>query len=82
MLNEEIVQMLKTINPYEEFDEKTDLIQTEILDSIGIMLLITELEEKYFLKIPLNDLELEDFRTVGNIVQFAGRYIKEHGCDY
>lgn len=42
-----ILQILQEINPYEEIKEDTELIETGLLDSMSILVLVTELEEEY-----------------------------------
>jgi acyl carrier protein len=44
-----------------------DLIQTGTLDSLGLIDLILYLEKEFEIKIPLKDLEVEDFRSVEKI---------------
>ena len=70
---EEIMKIIKDINPYEEFDVRTDLIEEEILDSLGIMLLITELENKYTIEISLENLEISTFKNIESIVDLVKR---------
>lgn len=68
-MKEEILQMLQEINPFDEVDENTELLK-DFLDSMGLLLLINELEEKYGVEIPLDQLELEHFENLGNIIKF------------
>lgn len=70
-----IFDILKEIDPYEEFDENTNLLDEEILDSLGIMILIERLEERYEIHIELEKLEKEYFTSIGNIVEFVNRII-------
>ena len=42
-----LLQILQEINPYEEIKEDTELIETGLLDSMSILVLVTELEEEY-----------------------------------
>jgi D-alanine--poly(phosphoribitol) ligase subunit 2 len=44
-----------------------DLIETGIMDSLKIVELLVELENRFVLKIPLEDLEIESFRSVASI---------------
>ena len=45
-MQEKILAMLQEINPYVDIDETTQLL-VEILDSMELLLLITQLEETY-----------------------------------
>ena len=42
-----IINILKEINPYEDIEADTDLVEEELLSSLNLMYLITELEEQY-----------------------------------
>lgn len=42
-----IKEILEEVNPYEEFDVDTELIESELLDSLTIVFLVTQIEEKY-----------------------------------
>lgn len=70
-MQNEILDILKDINPYVEIDVLTNLYEGDVLDSMGILILITELEKKYNINIPLDILQLENFKNVNNIVEFV-----------
>jgi acyl carrier protein len=44
-----------------------DLIESGLLDSLKIVELLVELESRFVLKIPFEDLELDSFRSVASI---------------
>lgn len=69
-MEDEILQILKEINPLDEVNEDTILLG-DFLDSTGLLLLINELEEKYHIEIPLERLELDYFKDVAGIVDFV-----------
>ena len=46
-MEQEILHILQEINPYMEIETDTKLLEEEILDSMEILLLISELEDKY-----------------------------------
>ena len=46
-MKEEIMKMIQQINEYEEFDEDTDLFENDILDSLTLVMLIGQIEEKF-----------------------------------
>ncbi|GFI21430.1 D-alanine--poly(phosphoribitol) ligase subunit 2 [Lachnospiraceae bacterium] len=66
-LLEEIVNMITEINPYEEFDEDTLLFECDILDSLGLMQLVVNLEDTYSIRIDEMLITSENFRTVRHI---------------
>ena len=51
----------------------TDLFETGILDSFGLVSLMAMLEEEYGLRISVADLDLDNFRTLGRIAGFVGQ---------
>ncbi len=73
-MQEKILAMLQEINPYVDIDETTQLL-VEILDSMELLLLITQLEETYHIEIPLESIQAEDFETVSSIVAFTEKTI-------
>jgi acyl carrier protein len=46
-----------------------DMIENGLLDSLKIIELVVELEERFVLKIPLEDLELASLRSVASIAR-------------
>jgi acyl carrier protein len=51
---------------------QTDLIKTELLDSLGLVTLLLEIELRFRTEMPLESLEIDDFRTIENIAQLIG----------
>jgi len=64
---------IKEINPYCDIDENTDLISEHILDSTGIMLLISMIEERFDIVIGEEDFSIENFQKVKNIHQLINK---------
>jgi D-alanine--poly(phosphoribitol) ligase subunit 2 len=48
----------------------TDLIASGLLDSLALVTLITALEEAFACELPLDDFDLERFRSVERIAEF------------
>ena len=71
-MKKEIIELLKDINPYIEITEELMLLE-DVLDSTGILVLITELEHKYGIEIPFENLQIEEFETVCKIAQLVER---------
>jgi D-alanine--poly(phosphoribitol) ligase subunit 2 len=46
-----------------------DLIEDGLLDSLKIVELLVELESRFVLRIPFEDLEIDSFRSVANIAR-------------
>jgi D-alanine--poly(phosphoribitol) ligase subunit 2 len=51
-----------------------DLLETGLVDSIGLVELILELEERFGISLPMEDLEIEDFRSVYRISDLIVRF--------
>ena len=49
---------------------ETDLVQTKILDSLGIVDLLIHLEQEFGIEIPLEDMEIDDLRSIAKIAEF------------
>jgi methoxymalonate biosynthesis acyl carrier protein len=56
--------------------DKTDLIQSGLLDSLALVELLLELERDFGVSIPLQDLDIENFRTVERIGAFVESLIE------
>lgn len=76
-MQEEIIEILREINPYVDIDAEVDLLEKEILDSLGLVALIIEVEKKYGIEIPMEDLKLENFKNVCSIAEFVKTLQKE-----
>ncbi len=51
----------------------TDLFETGILDSLRFVELLAALEEAFGIRVAVEELEIDDFRTVWRIAQFLAR---------
>jgi D-alanine--poly(phosphoribitol) ligase subunit 2 len=47
-----------------------DLIDTGLLDSLALVTLITEIEQEFGYELPLDDFDVERFRSVERIADF------------
>jgi len=57
--------------------EETDLLGGNLLDSMAIIKLISHIEKKFSIKIPAEDMVLENFMTV----QAIGTYLQSRDID-
>jgi acyl carrier protein len=51
-------------------DPDFDLIGAELIDSVAVMSLIMEIERKFDVEMPLDDFDVERFRTTGRIAAY------------
>jgi acyl carrier protein len=48
-----------------------DVIETGLLDSLGLVVLVSELEVRFGVRIPFETLEVDQFRTVRSIAELV-----------
>ena len=60
----------------DHLDEHTQLIEEEVLDSMGIFSTVTFLEQRFGIEIPQDDVVLEHFETLGAIEQLVQRRLE------
>ena len=49
----------------------TDLIESGALDSLGLVSLIGEIEREFGIELPLDDFDIDDFRSVERMAAFV-----------
>lgn len=58
----------------------TDLFETGILDSLRFVELLAALEETFGMRVAVEEIEIDDFRTLSRIAQFlAGKRVSLRG---
>ena len=50
-----------------------DLLQTGLVDSVRIVELVLEIEQRFGVSLPFEELEIEDFRTVPRLAERIAR---------
>jgi D-alanine--poly(phosphoribitol) ligase subunit 2 len=50
-----------------------DLLETGLIDSIGLVELILQLEDRFGISLPMDTLEIDDFRSIATIANLIGR---------
>jgi acyl carrier protein len=51
----------------------TDLIETGLIDSLGLISLLAEIEREFGFELPLDTLEVDDFRTIASAATYVER---------
>ena len=74
---EELLNILKQMHPDVDFMSETDLIGEEILDSLDIVTLITEINSTFDVSIPAEEILPENFCTVEAIYDLIMRLDEE-----
>ena len=54
-----------------EIDESTLLLEEEVLDSVSMLYLVTELENEYKIQIPLDAVTEDNFKNIDSIVKYV-----------
>lgn len=75
MIKQKIKNIINNIIPKKiNLNDNKDLISNEILDSLSIMLLISEIEKEFKIKVNMSKFRLDNFRNIKSIEKF----IKNH----
>ena len=52
---------------------EVDLLETGLIDSIGLVELILQLEDRFGVSLPMDALEIDDFRSINKIADLITR---------
>ena len=73
-LTRALIDMIQTEITYgEPVERDTDLLLTGLVDSLGVIRIVTWMEEYLDIEIDPVDVVLENFQTVELMVDYAGR---------
>jgi acyl carrier protein len=65
-----ILELIRDRLNIDVVDVDVDLIETGVVDSLALVTLITTLEEMFACELPLDDFDLENFRSARRITQY------------
>jgi D-alanine--poly(phosphoribitol) ligase subunit 2 len=69
-----IIQMVLSEKLLVEIESPdTDLLKTGVLDSLTLVQLLLNLEERFGLKLPVDQLEIADLRSINSIARLIAR---------
>jgi acyl carrier protein len=68
---EEIIEILSELCPGVDFENSDSLIDDELIDSLDIISIVTELMDKYDIEISVDDLVPENFNSVDDIIDLV-----------
>jgi acyl carrier protein len=54
-----------------EIDESTNLLEEEVIDSLGIFTLVAFIEDRFGVKVEPEEVNLENFETLGSIASLV-----------
>jgi acyl carrier protein len=70
-LAEEIYLYIKSeLNYSNDFNVMTNIVKEGLVDSTGVLMLVSFLENRYRVEIDFEDITQDNFSNVGSIVQF------------
>lgn len=55
----------------------TDLIESGAVDSVGVVSLLVEIEQRFGISLPIDELTIDDIRSIGAIGETIARALKE-----
>ncbi|HWZ27012.1 MAG TPA: acyl carrier protein [Gemmatimonadales bacterium] len=70
-LEERLAETLAEVLHVDVPSRETDLIRTGRLDSVGLVDLLLRLERTYGVRVEMEDLEIDQFRSLGTITAFV-----------
>ncbi len=76
MMEEQVLRILKELQPTYAFEEGVDFIEQSYLDSFDVVTLVTELEETFSVSISALDIIPENFSSVKSICALVRRSAK------
>ena len=78
-LTEFILKELVTFDEMQSIDENEPLLETGIIDSLGIMKLLAFIEEKWKVQVPDQELTAENFDTISSVLKLIERMQDSRG---
>ena len=73
-IKELIKEILEEVDPLTLVEDDTELIG-EILDSLSVLYLFSELQERLEIVIPMQEATIENFSTVENVATLVEKYL-------
>lgn len=70
---ESLLRILEELHPEVDFKDSKSLIDDKILDSFDIITLITEINEEYDVKIPVDEIIPENFNSAEALFKLIQR---------
>tara|TARA_B100002051_G_scaffold194750_1_gene184692 strand:+ start:321 stop:563 length:243 start_codon:yes stop_codon:yes gene_type:complete len=58
--------------------DSKDLVSSQILDSLSIMMLISEIEKQFKIKVKMSKFSINDFKSVNTIEKYIKRNAKNN----
>jgi acyl carrier protein len=75
-----VVELIRDALQVEAPAPDADLIDLGLLDSLAIVTLLAEIEIAFGIELPLDDFEVDCFRTVERMAQFLAATVPSEGA--
>ncbi len=66
-----IIELLSERIQIEVSSNEDDIVESGLLDSLGLVELMASLEEVFEIQIPFDEIEIDNFRSVSRIAKFV-----------
>lgn len=70
---EKLLEILSEIRPEVDYANETDLVNRHLLDSLDIVVLVSDIEEAYGIVIDVNDIAPENFSSLEAMLKLIER---------
>lgn len=70
-VRDRIAGLVRAALNVEEIETDADLIGSGLMDSLSLVALITDIEEDFGIELPLDDFDIESFRSIDSIADFV-----------
>lgn len=74
---EELLELLKSIKPGVDFEHCDDLIGSGAIESLDMVMIVTQIMQKYEIDIPPEEIIPENFRSAEAILKLIGKVESE-----
>jgi len=76
--SESIKMQLREQLSDKELDDTVDLFESQMLDSLSLIELVTFLEEKFAIEVFIEDITKENFRSLNTIADYVNTKLEEN----
>ncbi|NMC27437.1 MAG: acyl carrier protein [Syntrophomonadaceae bacterium] len=70
---EKLLEILSEIRPEVDYANETDLVNRHLLDSLDIVVLVSDIEDAYGIVIDVNDIAPENFSSLEAMLKLIER---------
>jgi len=76
-MKEQIIKIIEGLTDYKDIDNKTDLLEEDILDSLAFIELIAELENTFNIEIQPTQVPSDTWQNIDNIVKMVEAHMEK-----